>query len=179
MFADECVCDKGYQAQLAEEITDICAHRGSICKYLHSNADYIAYSHANANIDNAYWWRDDAGKLQCGFIDFGGYSAAPVTTLLATGIFSAEPEVGHFLSCAPSALNHPSPAPPLATPFPFPPLAGPIGVSQAGGRNLSSIHRRLRGVGRAGVQLERIPLANGPRACPCDGRQCWSCTDGV
>jgi len=93
LFADEGVCDAGYQSQLAEEITFICAHRGVISRYLYSDADYIAYVHPNANIDNAYWWRDDAGTLQCGLIDFGGYSCATVTAHLATGLFSAEAEV--------------------------------------------------------------------------------------
>jgi len=92
LFDDASVSSESYQKQLAAEIADISAHRGTISKYLHSDADYIGYSHSNANIDNAYWWRDEAGTLKCGLIDFGGYSCASVTALLATGLFSAEAE---------------------------------------------------------------------------------------
>ena len=34
--------------------------------YLFSDPDYIGYAHPNANIDNAYWWRDESGHATIG-----------------------------------------------------------------------------------------------------------------
>ena len=93
LFDDASVSSAAYQKQFAEEIADVSGSRGTISRYLYSDADYIGYAHPNANIDNAYWWRDDAGQLQCGLIDFGGYCCTTVTGLLAAGLFSAEAAV--------------------------------------------------------------------------------------
>lgn len=38
--------------------------------------DHIALGHNNLNIDNAYFWRDDGGTLDCGLIDWGGFGAS-------------------------------------------------------------------------------------------------------
>jgi len=40
--------------------------------------DYVALQHQNLNSDNAYFWRDEAGTLDCGVIDWGGFSAGCV-----------------------------------------------------------------------------------------------------
>jgi len=36
------------------------------------NTDYTALGHMNLNVDNAYFWRDAEGKLDCGVFDWGG-----------------------------------------------------------------------------------------------------------
>jgi hypothetical protein len=41
-----------------------------IRRYLHSDPDYIALSHFNSNIDNAWFWRDASGELHCGLFDW-------------------------------------------------------------------------------------------------------------
>eukprot|EP00913_Durusdinium_trenchii_P008714 g8185.t1 len=47
------------------------------CLQSHSkDTDYVALSHANLNVDNAYYWRDEAGKLLCGVLDWGGFGAS-------------------------------------------------------------------------------------------------------
>jgi len=46
--------------------------------YKCSNLDYVALGHVNLNIDNAYFWRDDAGTLDCGVIDWGGFGVSSV-----------------------------------------------------------------------------------------------------
>ena len=96
-FAETCKClfepdvaAPAYQAQLASEIIEISKNLPAIVDYLHSDPDYIGYAHPNANIDNAYWWRDESGQLHCGLIDFGGYGCATVTQLLQSSLFSAD-----------------------------------------------------------------------------------------
>jgi hypothetical protein len=46
-------------------------HAATIKRFLHADRDFIALCHYNANIDNAWFWRDHAGALQCGLLDWG------------------------------------------------------------------------------------------------------------
>lgn len=39
--------------------------------FMTANPDLIALCHWNANIDNAWFWRDDLGELHCGLMDWG------------------------------------------------------------------------------------------------------------
>ncbi|CAE7205261.1 CPK2, partial [Symbiodinium natans] len=41
----------------------------------HQDPAYVALSHANLNVDNAYFWRDEAATLHCGVLDWGGFGA--------------------------------------------------------------------------------------------------------
>ena len=43
----------------------------AIWRYLAEAGDYIALSHWNANVDNAWFWTDGQGELQCGLMDWG------------------------------------------------------------------------------------------------------------
>jgi len=54
------------------------AYANEIQYWLHSNPDYIALGHNNLNQDNAYFWRDASGKLDCGIIDWGGFGVGPL-----------------------------------------------------------------------------------------------------
>jgi hypothetical protein len=47
------------------------AHEASIQRFLRGNSDLIALCHWNAHIDNAWFWRNSAGALHCGLIDWG------------------------------------------------------------------------------------------------------------
>ena len=42
-----------------------------LANFLQSDPSMIAFCHWNANIDNAWFWRDDDGQLQCGLMDWG------------------------------------------------------------------------------------------------------------
>eukprot|EP00439_Symbiodinium_sp_Y106_P002320 s4517_g1.t1 len=41
----------------------------------HQDPDYVALAHSNLNVDNAYYWRDEAGNLDCGVLDWGGFGS--------------------------------------------------------------------------------------------------------
>lgn len=47
------------------------AHEAAVKRFLQGNPDFIALVHWNANIDNAWFWRDASGALQCGLMDWG------------------------------------------------------------------------------------------------------------
>ena len=46
-------------------------HETQVRRFLHADPDLIALCHWNSNIDNAWFWRDAAGALHCGLLDWG------------------------------------------------------------------------------------------------------------
>ena len=57
-------------ARLERDALRFLRHQTTVKRYMHVNYDYIALSHFNANIDNAWFWRDAAGALHCGLLDW-------------------------------------------------------------------------------------------------------------
>ena len=84
------VADVGYLANFKAEVLHMAKHFGAITEHLLSDPDYIAYTHPNLNIDNAYWWRDEQGKLDAGLIDWSGFRATEVTSHLDMCLFAGE-----------------------------------------------------------------------------------------
>ena len=61
--------------------------------YLAHDPRFIALNHVNLQIDNAFFWRDEEGALDCGLLDWGGASRVPFTATFM-GMFSgAEADV--------------------------------------------------------------------------------------
>jgi hypothetical protein len=60
-----------FLARLGEDVPRIAHHEPVIARQLASDADYVALCHWNANIDNAWFWRDSDGELRCGLMDWG------------------------------------------------------------------------------------------------------------
>lgn len=58
-------------ARLRREAPELLAREKKIKRFLQSDPDLIALCHWNGNIDNAWFWRDAAGGLQCGLMDWG------------------------------------------------------------------------------------------------------------
>jgi hypothetical protein len=53
--------------------------------------DLFAFCHWNANIDNAWYWRDE-GDLACGLMDWGNVGQLNVVTAIASCLAFAEPD---------------------------------------------------------------------------------------
>jgi hypothetical protein len=77
-FAEECpqllppaLRAPSLYAGLAAGATGYLAAQDAIGRFLQADRDMIALCHWNANIDNAWFWRDAAGDLQCGLMDWG------------------------------------------------------------------------------------------------------------
>lgn len=79
-----------FLAQLATEIPWFLQHEAFIKQYL-QQPDFIALIHWNANIDNAWFWRDDGGQLQCGLLDWGSVNQMNVGLALWGALSAAEP----------------------------------------------------------------------------------------
>lgn len=57
--------------KLKREVGRFREHESTIKRFLHGNPDFIALCHWNANIDNAWFWREESDALQCGLMDWG------------------------------------------------------------------------------------------------------------
>jgi hypothetical protein len=60
-----------FWVKLEHEAMPFLEHNAGIKRFLHADRNYIALCHWNANIDNAWFWRDEAGGLHCGLLDWG------------------------------------------------------------------------------------------------------------
>lgn len=74
-----------FLARFAEEAPRLALFEDAVADHLAADADYVALCHWNANIDNAWFWRDGDGTLRCGLMDWGCVSQmnlgmAPRTT---------------------------------------------------------------------------------------------------
>ena len=71
------------------------AHEDAIKRYLHAQPDLIALCHWNANSDNAWYWRDATGEMQCGLLDWGSVGQMHVAMTLWGCLSSAEQWLWH------------------------------------------------------------------------------------
>ncbi|WP_297495281.1 hypothetical protein [Acidocella sp.] len=81
-----------FLARLAEEMPLFLERQRDIKHFLVSDPDLIALCHWNANIDNAWFWRD-AGGLHCGLLDWGRVGQMSLALALWGTLSAAEPEM--------------------------------------------------------------------------------------
>eukprot|EP00439_Symbiodinium_sp_Y106_P035832 s775_g4.t1 len=77
MFPDYVRSD-AYIEKFTRTMMTFQAYAREIDYWKHLDHDFIALGHANLNVDNAYFWRDEHGKLDCGVLDWGGFGSACV-----------------------------------------------------------------------------------------------------
>lgn len=68
-------------------------HQDAIWRFLYSRPDLIALCHMNANIDNAWFWRDPDGALRSGLLDWGSVGQMSVASSIWGCIGASEPEI--------------------------------------------------------------------------------------
>ncbi|MDR2856390.1 MAG: hypothetical protein LBV50_00895 [Novosphingobium sp.] len=61
----------GFIARLKRDAAAFLKHERTVRRFLHADPRFVALTHWNSNIDNAWFWRDAAGVLQCGLLDWG------------------------------------------------------------------------------------------------------------
>jgi hypothetical protein len=57
--------------RLERDTLNVLTHEAEVRRFLHADPRFVALTHWNTNIDNAWFWRDAAGVLQCGLLDWG------------------------------------------------------------------------------------------------------------
>jgi hypothetical protein len=65
------VCSPEFLARLREDVPRVAGHEHAVTRQLAADSDYVALCHWNANIDNAWFWREGDGVLRCGLLDWG------------------------------------------------------------------------------------------------------------
>jgi hypothetical protein len=80
-------------AKLERDVMRVLEHEPTLKRFLHSNRDFVALCHWNANIDNAWFWRGEDGELHCGFIDWGRVGQIHLVAALFGCLFTATTEV--------------------------------------------------------------------------------------
>lgn len=79
-----------FLARLADEAPRFIAVVPAAMEKLAGERDLIALCHWNANVDNAWFWRDAAGELSCGLMDWGNASRMNVAMALWGALSAAE-----------------------------------------------------------------------------------------
>ena len=80
-------------AKLERDAVRYVEHQAKIRQFLHADRDYVALCHYNANIDNAWFWREPSGRLQCGLLDWGRVRQMNVAYALWGSLCGASLEV--------------------------------------------------------------------------------------
>ena len=60
-----------FLARLREDARRFVHHERAIARHLAADDDYVGLCHWNANVDNAWFWRDTDDVLHCGLMDWG------------------------------------------------------------------------------------------------------------
>ncbi|MDD3797579.1 MAG: hypothetical protein PHE36_00200 [Novosphingobium sp.] len=68
-------------------------YKDAVIAYLHRQADYTALCHPNLNIDNAWFWRDEAGELHAGLFDWGGAGQMSIAQALSGMLMMPDPDM--------------------------------------------------------------------------------------
>lgn len=74
----------------AKEMGNYCAEMGW---YSAMVPEYWSLVHPNAQVDNAFYWTNDSGDMQCGLLDWGGVSHSNIPFCLANGWIGPEVDV--------------------------------------------------------------------------------------
>lgn len=79
-----------FHARLHAEAPRFLQHEKAIKQWLYGRPEYIVFCHWNANVDNAWFWRDAKAGLRCGLIDWGGVGQMNVASALWGSLSGAE-----------------------------------------------------------------------------------------
>jgi hypothetical protein len=82
-----------FLARLQADAPRFAAHEEAIAQHLTVDLDYVALCHWNANIDNAWFWRDADGGLHCGLMDWGCVSQMNLGMAIWGAMSGAETEL--------------------------------------------------------------------------------------
>jgi hypothetical protein len=92
------VASAEFMARLRQDVPRIAEHEHTITSQLAADTDYVALCHWNANIDNAWFWRDADDGLRCGLMDWGCVSQMNMGMAIWGAMSAAETDLwsGHL-----------------------------------------------------------------------------------
>jgi hypothetical protein len=87
------VCSPQFLSRLRDDAPRFLDQEPAVWDYLAGHPDYIALCHWNANLDNAWFWRDTDDVLHCGLMDWGCAGQMNVAMALWGAMSGAETEL--------------------------------------------------------------------------------------
>ena len=87
------ISSSAFMHQLTNDLPRFIKHQEAVKKFLGSQQKLIALIHWNANIDNGWFWRNEAGELECGLLDWGGVNQMNVGLALWSALSGAEIDI--------------------------------------------------------------------------------------
>ncbi|MGV0853249.1 hypothetical protein [Mycolicibacterium phlei] len=84
------VRSQSFVSRLRAEGAELLRREDRVWRLLAADDDYLALCHWNANVDNAWFWRDDDGVLRCGLMDWGCVSRMNVAMAIWGSLSGAE-----------------------------------------------------------------------------------------
>ncbi len=82
-----------FLTRFRRELPRLSAAESAVWSRLRQQRDFVALCHWNANVDNAWFWRDAGGTLQCGLMDWGCAGRMHVAMAVWGAMCSAETDV--------------------------------------------------------------------------------------
>jgi hypothetical protein len=82
-----------FLTRLRSELPTLLRHEAAVWRLLREQTDCIALCHWNANVDNAWFWRDADDTLRCGLMDWGCAGRMNVAMAIWGAMCSAETEM--------------------------------------------------------------------------------------
>ena len=86
--------DKAKLQKLREEICEAAPYLKDMSStYQGNSSSFVAAMHVNLQADNAYFWRDEHGDLDCGVLDWGGFGRSPFCLTFIGCLAGATPDL--------------------------------------------------------------------------------------
>lgn len=82
-----------FPQRLDADVPRVASHEAAVLDGLAADAQYVALCHWNANIDNAWFWRDADGALRCGLLDWGCVGQMNLGMTIWGALSGAEAEI--------------------------------------------------------------------------------------
>lgn len=92
-FFPEDLVSKKFSDKVFNEMHEMAHYLAEFGFYTNMMPEYWSLGHPNAQIDNAFFWRDYSGVVMAGLTDFGSMGHLPMPTMLSGGWCGAEPEM--------------------------------------------------------------------------------------
>ncbi|WP_461160071.1 hypothetical protein [Sphingobium sp. TomMM35A] len=83
--------EPSFMERWAEDVLFGLEHKDAVIAYLHANRDYTGLCHPNLNVDNAWYWRDPAGRRHVGLLDWGGAGQMSIAQALSGMMMMPQP----------------------------------------------------------------------------------------
>jgi hypothetical protein len=87
------VASQTFITRLRDQVAAFPEHEAGIKQLLHQRPELVALCHWNANVDNAWFWHNSAGQIECGLMDWGHVSQMNMAMALWGALSAAETEL--------------------------------------------------------------------------------------